>query len=68
MRKDRQNWRAWTAQPNTPLTDMMDVVPHVVSYTLDGESHTVNVDASEPMEAIKLVQYQLEREDQEEKA
>ena len=46
----------------------MDVVPHVVSYTLDGESHTVNVDASEPMEAIKLVQYQLEREDQEENA
>jgi len=44
---------AHTAQPNTPETDLMSKVPHIVSYVLDGQTHEMWVVAPCPLSAIE---------------
>ena len=49
------NISARTAQPNTPETDAMPVVDHVVNFTHDGKEQTRTVLATDPMDAIDTV-------------
>lgn len=49
------NMRAKVAHPNTPETDAMPLVEHIVEYTRDGIHHSVTVLASDPMDAINIV-------------
>ena len=49
------NLSARVAQSNTPETDAMPVVDHVVEYTLDGMRYSITILASDPMAAIDTV-------------
>ena len=49
------NLSARVAQSNTPATDAMPVVDHVVEYTLDGMRYSITILASDPMAAIDTV-------------
>lgn len=49
------NMRAKVAHPNTPETDAMPLVEHIVEYTRGGIHHSVTVLASDPMDAINIV-------------
>ena len=46
---------AYTAQPNTPETDLMDKVPHIVTWTLAGQNYEKQVFAPCPLSAIEIV-------------
>tara|TARA_R110000751_G_scaffold10899_1_gene39503 strand:- start:222 stop:398 length:177 start_codon:yes stop_codon:yes gene_type:complete len=48
-----------TKYPNTPETDMMDEVLHVVTYKKDDEKITVEVMATDPSNAINIVRREL---------
>ena len=54
---DKINISARVAQRNTPETDAMSVVKHIVEYTTehDGMHHSVTVYAADPMDAINIV-------------
>jgi hypothetical protein len=58
--EEPKHFRSWVAQANTRETDMMDEVPHIVKYTIGDKEHTMELIASEPIEAIALAKYQLE--------
>jgi len=49
------NLVARVAQTNTPETDAMPVVDHVVEYTLEGIRYSLTIPASDPMAAIDAV-------------
>jgi len=55
---------ACTAQPNTSETDLMDKVPHIVKWTLEGESYEMRVMAPCPSSAIEIVHSCLQRREQ----
>ena len=46
---------AQVAEPNTPFSDTQQYVMHVVSYTQDRQRKSVNVMATDPMDAIDRV-------------
>ena len=51
-----ENLTAYVAQPNTPETDRMLDVNHIVSWTENGIQKSMTVLARDPMEAIRLIQ------------
>ena len=51
-----KNITAKVAQPNTPETDGMLDVNHLVSWTEDNVQKSMTVLARDPMEAIRLIQ------------
>lgn len=48
-----------TKYPNTPETDMMDEVIHIVKYRINGEEKIVEVMATDPSNAINKVRREL---------
>ena len=50
---------AYTAQPNTPESDAMSRVPHVVEYTEQGEKKKVTIMAECPVDAMAKVSARL---------
>lgn len=46
---------AYTAQSNTPETDMQEFVMHIVEGTMDGIKVECRVNARDPMDAIEKV-------------
>ena len=52
------NMMAWTKNPNTPETDAMRRVEHVVKFKLDGEQREVVVRATDPLDAMNMVERQ----------
>ena len=51
-----ENLTAYVAQPNTPETDGMLDVNHIVSWTENSIQKSMTVLARDPMEAIRLIQ------------
>ena len=51
---------SYTAQPNTPETDAMELVPHIVQVRIAGGEEKVLVRAREPGEAISIVNHMTE--------
>lgn len=51
-----ENLTAKVAQPNTPETDGMLDVNHIVSWTENNVQKSMTVLARDPMEAIRLIQ------------
>jgi len=51
----RTNYMAHTKYKNTPESDLLEEVMHIVSYVQDGEKQTVEVMAKEPSDAIKKI-------------
>ena len=47
------NLLAYTAQPNTPETDMQEFVLHIVEGTIDGVQVECKLNARDPMDAIE---------------
>tara|TARA_R110002124_G_C8845313_1_gene505904 strand:+ start:138 stop:311 length:174 start_codon:yes stop_codon:yes gene_type:complete len=50
-----ENLSARVKYANTPYSDAMAVVDHVVNWTADGEHHSMTVLAECPMTAIEKV-------------
>jgi hypothetical protein len=53
------NIRARVAQPNTPESDKMEFVFHVVQCEIDGMKYQMQVNARCPMDAIKWLRQHL---------
>ena len=51
----RSNYTAHTKYTNTPESDLLEEVMHIVSYEQDGKKQTVEVMAKEPSDAIKKI-------------
>ena len=46
------NFRAWTSNRNTELTDLQEHVPHTVAYEENGRTKEMEILAVCPMDAI----------------
>lgn len=53
------NFRAWTSNSNTELTDLQKYVRHTVAYEKDGRTKETEVLAICPMDAIDHVHERL---------
>ena len=51
-------YSAHTKYPNTPETDAQAEVMHTVEWTEDGHPMSQDIMASDPLEAIRLIQRQ----------
>lgn len=51
----RTNFISHTKYTNTPESDLLEEVMHIVEYMQDGVKHTVEVMAKEPTDAIKKI-------------
>ena len=51
----RTNYTACTKYTNTPKSDLLEEVMHIVTFVQDGAKKTVEVMAKEPMDAIKKI-------------
>lgn len=49
---------AYTTNTNTPATDAQDQVMHTVEWTEDGYPMKQDIMASDPLDAIRLIQRQ----------
>ena len=59
----RSNYTAHTKYTNTPESDLLEEVMHIVTFVQDGEKQTVEVMAKEPMDAInKIMNGEIENE------
>lgn len=53
--KVKTNYTARTKYTNTPESDLLEEVMHIVSYVDNGVKHTVEVMAKEPSDAINKI-------------
>ena len=51
----RTNYSARTKYKNTPESDLLEEVMHIVNYMQDGVKQTVEVMAKEPSDAINKI-------------
>ena len=59
----RTNYSARTKYTNTPESDLLEEVMHIVNYMQDGVKQTVEVMAKEPSDAInKIMNGEIENE------
>jgi len=53
------NFTSHTKYPNTPETDMMETVLHVVKFKINGKEKIVELMATDPSNAINIVRRDL---------
>lgn len=52
---------AVTTHPNTPETDMIEQIDHTVKYEIDGEICTIEIKATDPINAIDIIRQYYEQ-------
>jgi hypothetical protein len=53
---DYKNYSAQTTYPNTPESDLQEFIMHTVRFDADGVETERKVMATDPLEAIRIVQ------------
>ena len=60
MKEKYTDYSAYVSRSNTAETDMMEKVWHTVDFTQNGKPKSVNVLATDPMDAIICIRVQHE--------